>query len=85
VCRYTGVRLDDDEPESPWYLSFDHGVPGDVETLVVAAWWVNAMKNALSGEGCWKVVEEYDRYLREGGEFDRDVVGFRYWRRGKRE
>jgi len=64
--------------------SFDHGVPGDVGTLVVAAWWVNAMKNALSGEEFWKVVEEMDRYLREGGEFDRDVVGFRYWRRGKR-
>jgi len=38
----------------------------------------------LSGEEFWKVVGEMDRYLREGGEFDRDVVGFRYWRRGKR-
>jgi hypothetical protein len=27
------------------------------------------------------VVIEYDGYLREGGEFDGDVVGFRYWRR----
>jgi hypothetical protein len=83
VCNYTGVRLDDDDPGSPWYLSFDHGVPGDVRTLVVAAWWVNAMKNALSEEEFWKVVEEYDRYLREGGEFDRDVVGFSYWSKGK--
>ena len=82
LCHYTGVRVDEDDPGSPWYLSFDHGTPRDDGTLVVAAWWVNAMKTALSEEEFWKVVGEYDRYLREGGEFDRDVVGFRYWRRG---
>ena len=85
LCHYTGVRVDDDDPGSPWYLSFDHGIPGDNETLVIAAWWVNAMKSALSAEEFWKVVEEYDRYLREGGEFDRDVVGFSYWSRGGRK
>ena len=30
------------------------------------------------------MVVEYDRYLREGGEFDKDVVGFDYWRRARR-
>jgi hypothetical protein len=59
LCHYTGARVDDDDPESPWYLSFDHRVPGDVRTLVVAAWWVNAMKHALSEEGFWAVVKEY--------------------------
>jgi len=29
------------------------------------------------------VVGEYERYLREGGEFDREVVGFEYWRRAR--
>jgi hypothetical protein len=32
----------------------------------------------------WAVVGEYDRYLREGEEFDRDIVGFEYWRRTAR-
>jgi hypothetical protein len=32
----------------------------------------------------WAVVLEYDRYLREGGEFDRDVAEFRWWRRTAR-
>ncbi len=82
VCHHTGVRVDDDKPRSPWYISFDHGVPRDDDTLVVTAWWVNVMKSALSEEEFWKVVGEYDRYLREGGVFDRDVVGFSYWRRG---
>ncbi len=68
---------------SPWFITFDHRLPGDRETIVVAAWWVNAMKTALSEEEFWKVVLEYDRYLRGGGEFDRDVVDYDYWRSGR--
>ena len=50
-------------------------------TLVVAAWWVKERKTGLSEGELWKVVGEYERYLREGGEFDREVVGFEHWRR----
>jgi len=38
-CCCTGVVLAD--PWSPWSLMFDHAVPGDAKTLVVAAWWGN--------------------------------------------
>jgi len=31
----------------------------------------------------WKVVIEYDRYLREGGEFDREVVKSEHLRRAR--
>jgi hypothetical protein len=41
------------------------------------------MKTALSEGVFWKVVIEYERYLREGGEFDKEIVGFRYWRRAR--
>ena len=47
-CHYTGVVLDTTDPRSPWFLTFDCRVPGERETLVVAAWWVNMMKTALS-------------------------------------
>ena len=57
--------------------------PSGAGTFVVAAWWVNAMKSAMSEEEFRKVVIEYGRYLREGGEFDREVVGFGYWRRAR--
>jgi len=80
LCHYTGVKVELDDPGNPWYLSFDHGIPGDKETLIVAAFWVNMMKHSLSEAEFWAVVLEYDRYLREGGEFDRDVVDFKYWR-----
>jgi hypothetical protein len=77
-CHYTGVPLVEDDPRSPW--SLDHRVPGYAGTLVVAAAWVDAMKTSLSETEFWKVVGEYDRYLREGGEFDRDVAEFEHWR-----
>ena len=42
------------------------------------------MEAALPEDGSGAVVLEYDRYLREGGEFDREVVEFRYWRKARR-
>jgi hypothetical protein len=84
VCQYTGVPVEDGDPASPWYLSFDHAIPGDPASIVIAAAWVNSMKNALTREEFWKVVKEYDRYMREGGEFDRDVVEFSHWRMARR-
>ena len=41
------------------------------------------MKTALPEDEFWAVVTEYNRYLREGGEFDSDVVEFGYWRRAR--
>ena len=41
------------------------------------------MKSAMSEEEFGKVVVEFDRYLREGGEFDRKVVEFEHWRRAR--
>ncbi len=80
VCRYTGVRLDG-EMGRPWSLNFDHAVPGDDSAFAVAAWWVNYMKTALAIDEFWKVVGELDACGREGREFDKNIVGFKYWRR----
>jgi len=41
------------------------------------------MKTGLPEGESWKVVVEYDRFLRAGGEFDREVVGFEHWRRAR--
>ena len=84
LCHYTGVRVDEAAPGSPWYINFEHATPRDASTIVVAAYWVNLMKRNMSESEFWAVVLEYDRYLREGGEFDRDVAEFRWWRRTSR-
>ena len=79
-CRYTGVLLDP-EMGRPWSLNFDHVVPGDDREFAVAAWWVNLMKTDLAVDELWAVVGALDRCWRGGGEFDKDVCEFRYWRR----
>lgn len=84
LCAYTGVRVEEDDPTSPWYFTFDHATPGDNRTLVVAAYWVNSMKTALSKDEFEAVIKEYARYLDEGGEFDRYIVDFKYWRNTRR-
>ncbi len=84
VCYYTGVPLDTSDTKSPWYMTFEHRIPGDDRTQVMAASWVNAMKSALSEDEFWSVIMEYDRYLREGGEFNKNIVKFRYWNGARR-
>ena len=36
-CFYTNLILDEDDPESPLFLTFDHPIPGDDSVLVVCA------------------------------------------------
>ena len=82
-CHYTGARVDDVDQRGPWGLNFEHATPRDNGSIVVSCYWVNLMKRNLSESEFWAVVLEYDRFLREGGEFDRDVAEFRWWRRKK--
>jgi len=81
VCYYTGVLLNLTNPKSPWYATFDHRIPGDDMTQVMAASWVNAMKTAMSEKEFWAVIKEFARFLTEGGDFDRNVTKLRYWNR----
>jgi len=79
VCYYTGVLLNLLNPRNPWYMTFDHRIPGDDRTQVMAASWVNAMKTAMSEKEFWAVIKEFARFLTEGGDFDRNVTRLRYW------
>jgi hypothetical protein len=81
ICYYTGIPLNITDPKDPWYTTFEHRIPGLDETQVMSASWVNAMKTALSEDEFWAVIMEYDRYLREGGEFNKNIVEFRHWNR----
>jgi len=47
-CHYTGLLLDTEDQKSPFYLSFDHPVPGDNSKLLVCARFINELKNAMS-------------------------------------
>jgi len=83
-CHLTDARLEVEDESSPWYVTIDHLVPGGGSRLVVTAAWVNAMKSDLTEGDFWAVVEEYDRWRREGGEFDKRCAEFRHWRGGRK-
>jgi hypothetical protein len=47
LCEYTSVPLVEDDPHDPYFLVYDHIIPGQKE-LVPAAFWVNDSKGWLS-------------------------------------
>jgi hypothetical protein len=78
LCHYTGVKLDESNPKSPWYLNFDHVIPGKKGKLVVCAALINGMKSDMSAEEFIAIVREFARYRRTG-QFDKAVVELKYW------
>ena len=84
ICYYTGIPLDFTNPKNPWHMTMEHRTPKNDNSQVVAASWVNAVKTALSEHEFWAVIMEYDRWKREGGQFNGNVVKYRYWNRAVR-
>jgi hypothetical protein len=74
ICRYTGVPLDVADPKSPWYLAFDHLVPGQKGNIAACAFWVNEMKYYLTEAQFRAVIHSLAEHFRHGTEFDRSLV-----------
>jgi hypothetical protein len=83
ICFYTGVELNEDDINIPWYVSFDHGIPGKTGNLVVAALWVSIMKVDLARDEFYAVVKELARCFETEDNFDERVCAFLYWTRRK--
>jgi hypothetical protein len=80
ICKYTGVRLDDADFNSPWHVTFDHCIPGKKGKLAVTATFINAMKTDLSEEEFLAVMAELDRHF-NGAPFNKNIIKFEYWHR----
>ena len=84
VCHYTGIKLEEKDRTSPWYLTFDHKIPGRKGgTLLVAARFVNGMKTDLAEDEFRAMTRQLVSKFK-GGQFDRSKVEFRYYHRGVR-
>jgi len=80
ICYLTGLKLELEDISDPLFRTFDHGTPGRLETLKMAAAFANVMKTALSEEEFWLVVKELAHHFQTGEAFSKDVVGFAYWK-----
>ena len=58
VCSYTKLKLDMENPQSPFYFVFDHMVPGDEKSAVLTFALLNEMKSDMT-------FKEFKYYLRQ--------------------
>jgi predicted nucleic acid-binding Zn ribbon protein len=78
LCVYSGVKVDELDPTSPWHISFDHPVPKEPGKLCVTTELFNFMKKDLTSEEFPIAVLELDRVF-NGGAFRKNVIPFRLW------
>jgi hypothetical protein len=83
LCEYTGVLLEEVNFHDPYFLVYDHRIPGQ-RKLVPAASWVNDMKGWLSDIQFWKVIAEFANHIRTGEAFDAGVLTRSEWKRALR-
>ena len=60
VCYYTGMKLEMNDPKSPWYCVFDHWLPGDPRKIVLTSALLNGMKSDLTEKEFWYFVIQLD-------------------------
>jgi hypothetical protein len=77
TCYYTGAILDVLDPGSPWFIVFDHLVPGQKGNIVACAAWVNAMKTYLTESEFRAVIHSLAEHFRRGTPFDTSLVNAR--------
>jgi hypothetical protein len=81
ICYLTKLELDGKNWKSPTYITFEHPIPGRLETMKMAAAFVNLMKTDLSEEEFWLAVNELAHHFQTGEAFNRDIIKFAYWKR----
>jgi len=79
-CHFTGIRLVEDNPSDPRYLTFDHLTPRQEDDVVVTAALINDMKSDLSEAEFKAVVVQLARRF-AGGTFDEVVFNVSHWKR----
>jgi len=77
TCYYTGAILDVLDPNSPWFIVFDHLIPGQKGNVVACAAWVNAMKTYLTESEFRAVIHSLAGHIRHGTPFDTSLVNAR--------
>jgi len=79
-CWYTGIRLNEENPFSRRYLTFDHVVPGDDSRLVVCCRLINEMKSDLTWDEFFTLISAFDIY-KKTGVFPKETVNLGHWSR----
>lgn len=79
-CYYSKIRLVEDNPKDPRYLTFDHRTPRQENDIVVAAALINDMKSDMTEDEFKSMVLQLTNSF-NGGAFDESVFNVKYWKR----
>ena len=81
-CFYTEQELDVFNESNPYFLEFDHFVPGDPRKIVMTSAWINEMKGDMAFKEFKRSVVQLFNYWFKGIKIKKRK--FRYWYRLKK-
>jgi hypothetical protein len=84
ICYYTGAVLEIKDPNSPWFIVFDHLTPAKKNDVEACAFWVNAMKTCLTETEFGAVIHSFSEHIRHGTPFDKSLMDDSRFRRAAR-
>ncbi len=76
-CQYTGMELDVFTKSDPYFLEFDHLVPGDPKKIVITSAWINELKGDLTFKEFKGSIVQLYNYWFKGVKIKKKK--FRYW------
>ena len=76
-CFYTGMKLKVFKKSDPYFLEFDHMVPGDPRKIVMTSAWFNELKGDLTLKELQGSVAQLFNYWFKGIKIKK--MKFRYW------
>ena len=79
-CYYSSIKLVEDNPKDPRYITFDHLTPRKESDIVVVAAVINDMKSDMSDDEFRLMVLQLAIRFK-GGKFDERVFNLKHWKR----
>ena len=76
-CYYTGMKLNVFDKSDPYFLEFDHLIPGDPRKIVMTSAWFNELKGDLTFKELKGSVVQLYNYWFKGIKIKKKK--FRYW------
>jgi hypothetical protein len=76
-CHFTDQKIDVFNVSDPYFLEFDHLVPGDPSTIVMTSAWINEMKGDMTFKEFKRSVVQLFDYWFKGIKIKK--MKFRYW------
>ena len=80
-CHYSGIRLVDDDPKDPRYITFDYVNPLRNGELVVTAALIRHMKLYITTDEFTAIISQLAKHFADGTEVDEGVFRLKYYRR----